>query len=540
MRVAIYARYSTDLQNAKSIEDQVEVCRRYAAHEGYEVVAIYDDPASSGASILTRMGLTRLMSDAAQRRFDAVVVEAVDRLGRDTGDMGTIEKHLTFSDVAILTVHEGRQDILSMGMRAIQAHMFRVDNARKVRRGLSGKVRHGLSAGGLAYGYRADPVEKGVLHILPEQAEVVRRIFGEYRHGASPRQIAHELNEERVPPPRGQRWNASAIYGWHQRGSGILRNRLYVGEMVWNKSRMVMDPNTGKRLSRANKHDELERAEVPHLRIVDQDVFDAVQAMIAPQPRTPRETGAMKRPKRLLSGLLKCAACGAGMSVKGKDRTGRQRIQCSAHAESRTCPDPHTYYLDVVENLVLDTLRSELKNPERLTTYVKSYNEARKRLAQEMVRRRSGLERRIRELDDELDRMVKFIAKGTGNPDRIRVEMDAKEAELAALKAELAQEPAPFDNVSLHPLALARYRQQLGRLREELEEQIASGDRSATTVMRDLIDKIVVARNPATGKGVSIEIRGKLRSLLEHDALKSVVVGAMVAEEGFEPPTQGL
>ncbi len=540
MRAAIYARYSTDLQNAKSIEDQVALCRRYAEREGYEVVAVYDDPAISGASILTRVGLTRLMADAAQNQFDAVVVEEVDRLARDMGDMGTIEKHLTFSDVAILTVYGGRADTLSLGMRAIQAHMFRVDNSRKVRRGLSGKVRNGLSAGGLAYGYRADPIEKGVLHIVPDEAEVVRRIYSEYLNGNSPRQIAYQLNKEQVPPPRGARWNASAIYGWQQRGSGILRNRLYVGEMVWNKSRMVMDPNTGKRLSRANKHDELERADVPHLRIVDQNVFDAVQAMIAPRPRTPRETGAMKRPKRLLSGLLKCAACGAGMSVKGKDKTGRQRIQCSAYAESRTCPDPHTYYLDVVENLVLETLRAELQNPERLTTYVKTYNDARKRLAQEMVRRRSGLERRIRELDDELNRMVQFIAKGTGNPERIRVDMDAKEAELVALKSELAQEPAPFDNVSLHPLALARYRQQLGRLREELEEQIASGDRSPTTVMRDLIDKIAVARNPATGKGVSIEIKGKLRTLLEENAPKSMVVGAMVAEEGFEPPTQGL
>ncbi|MBX3579519.1 MAG: recombinase family protein [Rhizobiaceae bacterium] len=540
MRAAIYARYSTDLQNAKSIEDQVELCRRYAEREGYRVVAVYDDPAISGASILTRMGLTRLMADAAQQKFDAIVVEDVDRLARDTGDMGYIEKHLTFSDVAIFTVYGGRADALSLSMKAINAQMFRVTNSRQVRRGLSGKVRNGLSAGGLAYGYRADPIEKGVLHIVPEQARIVQRIFEDYLNGASPRQIAYQLNEEREPPPRGARWNASAIYGWQSRGSGILRNRLYVGQIVWNKSRMVMDPNTGKRVSRPNSDEDLQVAEVPHLRIVEQNVFDAVQAIITPRPRSPRETGAMKRPKRLLSGLLKCAACGAGMSVKGKDKTGRQRIQCSAYAESRTCPDPHTYYLDVVENLVLETLRAELQNPERLTTYVKTYNDARKRLAQEMVRRRSGLERRIRELDSELDRMVNFIAKGTGNPDRIRVEMDAKEAELAALKTELMQEPAPFDNVSLHPLALARYRQQLERLREELEEQIASGDRSPTTVMRDLIDHVVVARNPATGKGVSIEINGKLRTLLEENTPKSMVVGAMVAEEGFEPPTQGL
>jgi site-specific DNA recombinase len=540
MRAVIYARYSTDLQNAKSIDDQVALCTRYAEREGYEVVAVYDDPATSGASILTRLGLTKLMADAVQRKFDAVIIEEVDRLARDMGDIATIDKQLTFSDVAILTVYGGKLDTLALGMRAIQAQMFRVDNSRKVRRGLSGKVRNGRSAGGLAYGYQADPIEKGVLHIVPDEAKIVRRIYSEYLNGASPRQIAHQLNVERVAPPRGQRWNASAISGWQSRGSGILRNRLYAGQYVWNKNRMVIDPNTGKRVSRPNPQEDLEVAELPHLRIVDQQVFDAVQAMIAPRTRSPRETGAMKRPKRLLSGLLKCGACGAGMSVKGKDRTGRPRIQCSAHAESRTCPDPHTYYLDVVEDLVLETLRLELEDPHRLELYVKTYNEARKRLAREMVRRRSGLERRIRDLDDELNRMVQFIAKGTGNSDRIGVEMKTKEAELAGLRRELAREPAPFDNVSLHPLAIARYRQQLGRLREELEEQIASGDRSPTTVMRDLIDKIVVTRNPVTGRGVSIEIKGKLRTLLEENAPKSLVGGAMVAEEGFEPPTQGL
>ena len=540
MRAAIYARYSTELQNAKSIDDQVALCRGYAEREGFEVVAVYDDPAVSGASILTRFGLTRLMADAARRMFDAVIVEEVDRLARDIGDMGTIEKHLTFSEIAILTVYGGRADTLSLGMRAIQAHMFRVDNSRKVRRGLSGKVRQGLSAGGMAFGYRADPLKKGALEIVEDEASVVRRIFSAYATGTSPRQIAHQLNSEGVPPPRGERWNASAVYGWDKRGSGILRNRLYIGEIVWNKTRSLTDPNTGKRITRPNPREERQFADAAHLRIIEQELFDTVQGMIAPYPRSPRETGAMKRPKRLLSGLLKCGACGAGMSGKGKDKTGRPRIQCSAHSESRTCSDPHTYYLDVVEKLVLDTLRSELQDPDRLALYVKTYNDTRKKLAHEMVRRRSGIERRIRELDAELNRMVQFVAKGTGNPDRIRGEMDAKEAELAGLRIELAREPAPFENVSLHPRALARYRHQLERLREELEEQIASGDRSPTTVMRDLIDKVVVTRNPKTGKGVSIEIKGKLRTLLEESAPKSLVGGAMVAEEGFEPPTQGL
>jgi hypothetical protein len=243
----------------------------------------------------------------------------------------------------------------------------------------------------------------------------------------------------------------------------------------------------------------------------------------------------MKRPKRLLSGLLKCAACGAGMSVKGKDPTGRVRIQCSAHAESRTCPDPHTYYLDVVEDLVLDTLRAELKDPRRLVTYVKAYNEARKEYARSAAQRRIGLERRIQELDAELDRMVQFIAKGTGNADRIGRDMTTKEAELKGLREELALEPPPLDLVVLHPVAIARYEQQLGRLREELEEDMATGNTKAAGVMRELIETITVRRNPETGKGVSIEIRGRLRNLLDPAAPKYYSGGAMVEGEELGP-----
>jgi site-specific DNA recombinase len=64
------------------------------------------------------------------------------------------------------------------------------------------------------------------------------------------RDIAHDLNRESVRPPRGRRWNASTINGNAQRGAGLIFNELYAGRIVWNKVRMVKDPDTGKRLSR--------------------------------------------------------------------------------------------------------------------------------------------------------------------------------------------------------------------------------------------------------------------------------------------------
>jgi DNA invertase Pin-like site-specific DNA recombinase len=64
MRVAIYARYSSDNQRAASIEDQFRICRDRAGREGWEVVGTYKDAGISGASMILRPGIQTLLQDA--------------------------------------------------------------------------------------------------------------------------------------------------------------------------------------------------------------------------------------------------------------------------------------------------------------------------------------------------------------------------------------------------------------------------------------------------------------------------------------------
>ena len=90
MRAAIYARYSTDLQNPASIEDQIRSCRERVIAEGGTVVEVYSDAAISGGSISTRLGVRALLEDARLGRFDTVVSEALDRLSRDQEDIAGI------------------------------------------------------------------------------------------------------------------------------------------------------------------------------------------------------------------------------------------------------------------------------------------------------------------------------------------------------------------------------------------------------------------------------------------------------------------
>ena len=72
------------------------------------------------------------------------------------------------------------------------------------------------------------------------QAAVVVRIFEDYgRKNLSPKAIAAQLNREYVPGPSGKVWGQSTINGNRRRGTGILNNELYIGQLVWNRQRFI-------------------------------------------------------------------------------------------------------------------------------------------------------------------------------------------------------------------------------------------------------------------------------------------------------------
>ena len=541
VRAAIYARFSTDLQNERSIEDQLVLCCDYATREGFEVVETFDDRARSGGSIFGRDGLLRLMDRARERAFDVVVVEALDRLSRDMEDLAGIHKRLTFLGIEIRAVHEGVVNTVLIGLRGLVGQLYRDDNAQKIRRGQAGRVRSGLVGSGLTYGYAAVPSEMGRRVVVETDAETVRRIFEEYASGRTPRDIAHGLNKDRIPPPRGRVWNASTINGNAQRGSGILNNELYIGRIVWNRVRMLKDPDTGKRVSRPNPQSEWQTCEVPELAIVSRELFEAVRAR--KQARSQTAPHRQRKPKYLLSGLLRCGACGAGMSTKGKDGSGRIRIRCSAHTESGTCPEPRTYYLDSVEEAVVDALRTEMRHPKVLAEYVKTYQEERMRLAADSEARRSRLKRQLESLDREIDRLVDAIAKGLGDPAILGPRSTELGRKRQDLRVELEAAPAPPNVILLHPTALARYEEQFSKLHEALSRGVRSGDSDAAEAIRDLVETVTVHPEPARSGGLAVEISGRLTALLGDPPVSGMgrrVGGSMVAGEGFEPPTKGL
>jgi len=194
-RAVIYARYSSEAQREASIADQVEVCRRHAERLGLRIVRTYQDAATSGASRF-RADFSRLMADAERGRFDVVVCESIDRLGRKLSDVAGLFDQLPFRGIQIhATSLGGPVTQMHIGIMGTMAQMALSDLRDKTRRGQLGRVRAGRIPGGLAFGYDVVPPppgakEAGERRIRPDEAAIVRRIFHDYAAGVSARQIA--------------------------------------------------------------------------------------------------------------------------------------------------------------------------------------------------------------------------------------------------------------------------------------------------------------------------------------------------------------
>lgn len=208
MRAVIYARYSTDKQRVELIEDQFEVCRRYALERNWTVVQVYSDAAVSGA-VSMRPGFNQMLSDARQGCFDVLVCEAVDRLGRNLSDVASAYDQLTFNRVQVYSLGQGLITMMHIGIMGTMAQMALADTREKVRRGQTGRVKAGKIPCGLAYGYEVLPpppgqTDGGERGIKLNEKCILLRIFNDYAAGKSPQHIANALNAEGVPGPGGR------------------------------------------------------------------------------------------------------------------------------------------------------------------------------------------------------------------------------------------------------------------------------------------------------------------------------------------------
>ncbi len=546
--VAIYARYSSDNQRDASIEDQIRLCKARAAKEGWRVLECYTDHSISGASLM-RPGIQALLQDAPAGKFEIILTEALDRLSRDQEGTAAIYKRLTFAGVKIISLSEGEISELHVGLKGTMNALYLKDLADKTRRGLRGRVEAGKSGGGNSYGY--DVVRKiaadgklirGERKINVHQAGVVTRIFNAYAQGKSPRAIAIALNREGIRGPSGKAWGPSTIHGNRQRGTGILNNELYIGRLVWNRLRYVKDPGTGKRVSRLNPESDWIVQDVPELRIIDQSLWDGVKArqdMLESSKFGEKAPGYWdrRRPRYLFSGLTKCGACGAGAVIWNRNYVG-----CAAARNKGTCENKRTIRRDALEAAVLDGLQHHLMDPALCEVFCHEYAREMNRLRIEHNAELEGAKCELGNIARELDRLVQAIMDGVPGSE-VKDRIGQLENRKAELKARLDQaEEMP---VLMHPNMGAYYRDQVGALREALNDEERRVE--AAGIIRKLIERIELT--PVTESGqetLAINLHGHLAGILSLAAKAKAPLDESGAEEictklvagaGFEPAT---
>jgi DNA invertase Pin-like site-specific DNA recombinase len=508
-RVAIYARYSSELQSEASIEDQIRLCEERARKDGYTVVNHYTDHGLSGASMM-RPGVQMLMQHAAERKFDLIIAESIDRLSRDQEDIAGIYKRLSFAGVKLFTLSEGEINELHIGLKGTMGALYLKDLADKTRRGLRGRVEAGKSGGGNSYGYKVvtalDPAGnplRGDREISKEEAEIVNRIFAEYAAGDSPKVIAKRLNAASVPGPSGKGWGPTTINGNRHRGTGILNNELYIGRMVWNRLRYVKDPETGKRVSRPNPESEWITKDVSELRIVPQELWDKVKERQGELDRTQSAFWTKQRPRSLFASVLKCGCCEGGYSKINKDRYG-----CFNAYNKGTCENKITMRQDRMEQLVFDILRNHLMDPELCKEFCDEYTRHKNQLYREHNAALHRVRAEMKKLESERDRILDAVVAGFAN-DELRVRLDNNVARRKDLQAVLdGAEEAP---TLIHPRMADRYREEVTGLIAAFNDPEHRAE--AAELIRALIDKIVLTPNEENDD-LTIDLIGDLAGIL--------------------------
>ena len=509
LRVAAYARYSTDRQNPLSTEDQLAKCRQFADERGWQFLDdhVYTDEEISGAT-LDRAGLRLLLAAAESkpRPFDVLLIEDASRLSRKQADVLNLCERFSFAGVKIFFISQGidsgdEKFQLLLLARGMIDQLFLADTAKRVRRGLEGLIRRGLHTGGRCFGYRSRKDADGVrLEIYEPEAIIVRRIFHLYADGCSLKAIAKKLNAEDVQSPQPQKgrisrsWCPSSI-------RTILANERYIGRVIWARKHKVRDPRTGRRVFRVKDGEMPVRgADVPELRIVSEKSWDAVVERRETVKRVYQNTSrpgllrAMNSASRyLLSGLLRCSLCGANLQIisgRGRNRA-TQNYGCpmNFHRGDSVCSNRVRIRRDILERELLAGIQQRVLREDVIEYTLARFEETLSRELQNIGGEMDRMRKRKADLESEIDRLAAGLASGVYSVS-VMAEIARREREVKEIGDRLLSSEPNSVRVRIEELresALARMR--------EVREYLSADPQTARTWLTKHVERIVMEPN---------------------------------------------
>lgn len=303
---AAYIRVSTDDQIEFSPDSQLEKIKIYAERNQMLLPQefIFMDEGISGRNTKKRTAFNAMIGLAKRKPkpFDVILVWKYSRFARNREDSvvykSMLRKELDIDVVSISEdVGDEKMSILFEAMIEAMDEYYSINLAEEVKRGMTEKAKRGGVLSNAGYGYK---VENGEYVVVPEEAEIIRKVFNDYAKGKGYLTIARSLNAMGIKSHRGNPIENRTVEYW-------LNNPLYIGKTRWNPD--------GK-LSRTYNADTAIISDGTHTPIIDMETWEKVQEQMKLKKTKYRKyyNPDRKDLSHWLSGIVRCEKCGAVLS----------------------------------------------------------------------------------------------------------------------------------------------------------------------------------------------------------------------------------
>lgn len=307
--VAAYARVSSGKDTMlHSLSAQVSCYSEMIQNvPGWRYCGVYADEAITGTKD-SREEFQRLLEDCRAGLVDMIITKSISRFSRNTITLLETVRELKLLGVDIFFEEQNIHTLSADGelLLTILAS-YAQEESRSVSENMKWRVRKNFEAGipwsSYMLGYR---LRNGRFEIIPEEAEIVRRIFREYLAGAGYEKIANDLNADGIISPRGTRWGSTGV-------GRTIKNYTYTGNLVLQRT--FSSNHLTKKMVKNEGQLPKFLVEDAHEPIIDMETFQAAQ-----QERERRAGRFVRKVKKKavypFTGLLKCAVCGKGYRRK--------------------------------------------------------------------------------------------------------------------------------------------------------------------------------------------------------------------------------
>lgn len=457
-RVAAYARVSTDEEDQiNSYNAQIdEYEKRIKANPEWEFVGMFADEGITGTSTKHREGFNRMIKKALNGEIDLILVKSISRFARNTVDCIQTKRNLQEKGVEVFFEKENISslDDRAETMLTIYAS-FAQEESRSISTNVSWGVRKRMRDGTYKYpaktliGYRKK--ENGMLEVVPEEAEIVQKIFNYFVSGFTYREIIDLLEKQgiRRPKTKSGKWDTNTIFN-------ILSNEKYCGDILFQKT-YCKNFLSHERVKNDGKLDQYLFKDV-HEAIVSREDFELVQ-LIKRKRLEEYNPSVDNKGISLVSGKIRCANCGRLMK-KIHYKSGKKVVlTCKAvnklkENEYVDCSMKETLDFNLVSEAAIEVINRYRENID-FTLFTTAISKC--KLKEDYFNYKNDVEIKISTLEGKMSSLIKESIRAGKNITDFLDEINATKKEIEMLK----QEENEYDSSTYEKLKMDKFNQDL-------------------------------------------------------------------------------